>query len=88
MRKWGIMCFGVFLVRNTKGRRAVVLCRRFFGLSHKSQQHPNFAFDLDFTINVSYMGFHGAGPYAQRPGYVTIAQTPADKFCYLALTGC
>ena len=76
------------LVCNMKGRRAVILCRRFSGLAHKSQQHSNFTFDLDLPIDVSCVSFNGAWSYLQVPGYVTIAQTLADKLCYLALAGC
>jgi len=75
------------LVCNMKGRRVVILRRRFSGLAYKSQQHRNFAFDLDLAIDVSCVSLHCAGLYAQRPGYVTVAQTLADKFCYLPLTG-
>lgn len=81
--------YGVeFLFCNVNGRCAFILWKGFSGLGHESQQHPNFAFDTDLPVDVSYVGFHSSRPYTQIPGYTSVSQALADKFCYFTFAGC
>lgn len=68
--------------------KSIVLTEEISCIGHKLEEHSDLALDVDFSIDVTGVGFHRTGFYTQYAGNFAVPETLANEFGNLSFARC